>query len=135
MIGAGTTFARSDDGIIYDTNLANIVELDFPTETKSTSEISFLDSVDNYKEFEAGMIDAGEVSLTLKWDVSAAGQVALRGDFEAKNAFFYQITMPDGTEYTFKGVVTEWGKSLPKEETITQSVKIKITGSITETIV
>ena len=101
--------------------------------SRDTSEDSFLDSAEIYKEFVAGMIDAGELSLTLKWNKADTGQVALLAAFDAGDGIVYgKITFPDNTTYTYVGVVTGAGKEVPKNETITQSFKIKISGKPVE---
>ncbi len=134
MIGATTKHALSgDDGVSYAVDTVKIKELGFPEMTRDTSEDSYLDSAEIYKEFVAGMIDAGEMSLTFKWDIADAGQVALMAAFDAADGSVKgQITFPDLTTYTYVGVVTGAGKEVPKNETITQSFKIKISGKPVE---
>jgi len=130
MIGATTTHALSgDDGVSYAVNTVKVKELGFPEMSRDTSEDSYLDSAEIYKEFVAGMIDAGELSLTLKWAIADAGQVALMAAFDAGDGTVKgQIKFPDNSTYTYVGVVTGAGMEVPKNETITQTFKIKISG-------
>jgi hypothetical protein len=136
MIGASTTHAVSvDTGTTY-IQTAKIKELSPPEESRSTSEDAYLDNADIYKEFVAGMIDAGELSLTLKWDSSDVGQVALDAAFEGTGSIMGRITLPVDVEkghstpatFSYSGVVTGRGVAIPKEETITRNYKIKLSG-------
>lgn len=129
MIGSGTTFGRSaDDGSTY-TVIANILDMQFPSMTRTTSESSKLDSVDDYKEFTAGMRDAGEMEITFEWDFTDTGQGLLFSDFDTgTEEGYYQVTFPDSTTFTFRAWVTNFGKNVPKEEDIGLVVGFKLSG-------
>ncbi|BDM66225.1 hypothetical protein NFHSH190041_36770 (plasmid) [Shewanella sp. NFH-SH190041] len=131
MIGAGTQFFRSDDGTTY-TRVAKLMDLTPPEESRSSSEKTYLDDTTNYKTFEPGMIDPGELSLALEFDITDAGQNALKADKGIKGNKYYKIVYPDGSSDAFMGHITGWGKSISKEETIQRSVKFKVSGAITE---
>ena len=130
MIGATTSHALStDDGTTYDVDTTEIKELGFPSMSRDTSEDAYIDNPEIYKEFVAGMVDAGELSLTLKWKSADAGQVQLMAAFDSADGMVQgQITFPDGWKYQYKGVLTNAGREVPKNETITQSFTIKISG-------
>lgn len=133
MIGATTTHILStDEGTTYTVGTANIKDLTFPEMARDTSEDSYLDAADKYKEFVAGMIDGGEMSLVLKWNMADTGQVQMMSAFEGDGNIWGQIKFPDNSTYSYKGVVTGAGKEVPKNETITQSFKVKITGKPVE---
>ena len=134
MIGATTSHSLSgDDGLTYAVNTVKIKEISFPEMSRDTSEDSYLDSAEIFKEFVAGMIDAGELSLTFKWDFGDAGQTQLLAAInDANGTVMGRITFPDGVTYTYVGVVTSAGKEIPKNETITQAFKIKISGKPVE---
>ncbi len=132
MIGAGTKFHRSADGVAF-TRVAKVLDLTPAEQTRSSSEKSYLDEETNYKRFEPGMIDPGELSLVLEFDSKDAGQVALKADFDTKGNFHYKVEYPDGSTDVFEAHITGWGKSVPKEETIQRTVKFKVSGPIDET--
>ena len=135
-IGATTTHEVSlDASSVTDVgatwiNTAKIKDLTFPEESRDTSEDAYLDEADGYKEFVAGMIDGGEVSLVLKWDIADVGQVAINSKFDpATDGIIYgRITLPTGDTFTYKAVLTGRGNEVPKNETITQSFKLKVSG-------
>lgn len=141
MIGATTTHQVSIDGGTTYIQTAKIKELSAPEESRSTSEDAYLDNADKYKEFVAGMIDSGELDITLKWDQTDVGQVAIDSAFEGTGTIMGRITLPIDTDaghstpstFEYTGVVTGRGIAIPKEETITRNYKIKISGQPTWT--
>jgi hypothetical protein len=132
MIGSGTKFHRSDDGVAF-TRIANILDLSPPEQTRSSSEKSYLDDETGFKTFEPGMTDPGEMTLALEFDTKDSGQVALKADKETKGNFYYKIEYPDLSTEVFQAHITGWGKSVPKEETIQRTVKFKLSGQTEET--
>ncbi len=132
MIGSGTQFHRSEDGTTY-TRIGKIMELNAPEQSRASSEKTYLDNSDNYKSFEPGMIDPGEMTISLEYDPDDAAQNLLKNDFNTKSNFYYKITYPDGSHDTFQGHITAWGKAVPKEETIQRNITFKVTGQVTET--
>lgn len=135
-IGATTTHEVStdatdvSDGAATWINTAKIKDLTFPEESRDTSEDAYLDDPDGYKDFVAGMIDGGEVGLVLKWDAVDVGQVAINSKFDPSTdgIIYGRITLPTGAIFTYKAVVIGRGNEVPKNETITQSFKLKVTG-------
>ena len=138
MIGAGTTHGAVAAGVLVDiaaaitantfTNTAKIKDFSAPEESTDTSEDAYIDEVSGYKDFVAGMKDPGEISLTLKWDEADTGQIVLNTAFEGDGAVYGQIVFTDGNKFTYKGVVTGRGIEVPKNETITRTYKIKLSG-------
>ena len=138
MIGAGSLHAVAAGAsavdiaaaITADTwiNTAKIKDMSTPEESRDTSEDAYIDDEYGYKEFVAGMKDAGEFSITLKWNQTDVGQVALSAAFEGDGTIFGQITFKDGSKFTYFGIVTGRGLEVPKNETITRTYKIKLSG-------
>lgn len=127
-IGSGTLFNRSSDGGTTYTQVAGVNSMSFPTMSKSTNDISRLDTTDLYKEFTAGQIDAGELEVTFIWDNSNTGQSDLYADFEATTTGDYQIVFPNAATFTFKAVVTGWGKTVEKDTDILTPISFKLSG-------
>lgn len=132
--GYKTKFYRSNDGSSY-TQVAGLLDVDPGEESRGSSDVTPIDGTSGYMDFEpVGLRDAGEVSLTLKWNPSDSGQAALRSDFDADTNFYYQIEYPEGTTVELTGHITGWGQAVPKDGQITRTVKFKISGkpSITQ---
>lgn len=135
MIGQGTRFYRSNTGgtAIADWDqIAKVLDLTPPSMTRGSSENSYLENVNNSKNFEPGIIDPGESEITLEWDKADAAQTALKSDVTTKSNFWYGIRFPDDTFYVFKGHITDWGMDLSKEETIKRKVKFKLADIVDE---
>lgn len=131
MIGAGTIHEVSiDDGTTW-INTAKLKDISPPEESRAASEDSYLDNVDKYKEYVSGMIDAGEVQITLKWDKIDVGQVALNAAFEGDGYVMGRITLPDSSTFTYTAALTGRGIAIPKEETVTRSYTMKVSGKPT----
>ena len=131
MIGAGTKLFRSDDGAVW-AQISKVLDLTPPGMTRGSSEKSYLESVTNAKSYEPGMIDPGEMEMTLEFDKADAAQAALKSDFTTQANFHYKLVYPDNTFHSFMGHITDWGMELPKEETVSRKVKIKLSTIITE---
>ena len=129
-VAAGASAATVLAAIAADTfiNTAKIKDMSTPEESRETSEDSYIDETSGFKEFVAGMKDAGEMSITLKWNEGDVGQVALNTAFEGDGTIFGQITFTTGAKFTYYGVVTGRGLEVPKNETITRTYKIKLSG-------
>lgn len=131
-IGAGSIHEVSTDatsvtdGLATWINTAKLKDLGAPEESRDTSEDAYIDEVSGYKEFVAGMVDAGEMALTLKWDEADVGQVALNAAFEGDGQIYGRITFTTGAKFTYYGLVTGRGIEIPKNETITRTYKIKL---------
>jgi hypothetical protein len=90
-----------------------------------------LDSI--AKEFKAGLVDNGDVTIDLQYVKANAGQTAARAAFEASLTKGFKITTPDSAVYTFNGYYKKF-PTLPEGKTgevLKGSISIKITGSIT----
>lgn len=131
MIGAGTTFSSTtDDGTTWDL-ISKIKAITFPDESREVTEDSYIDEINIYKEKAVGKGDAGELQITLKWNVNDTQQVLLDTRFETvqQAAEKYQVKFPDNTTYTVTGYVSGRGREVTENETITKSFTIALTGA------
>lgn len=127
MKGYGTKFYRSTDDITY-TQVANLLNVALSEYSRGSIENTTIDGTTGFKTFEPGLIDAGEVSLTLVWDVANTEQIALAADLESDTLRYYRVEYPDGTEVDMYGFITGWGDSIEIEEKVMRNVKFKISG-------
>ncbi len=131
MIGAGTKLYRSNDGTVWE-QIAKVLDLSPPSITRGSSEKTYLEDTNNAKSFEPGMLEPGECEFALEWDKGDAMQAKLKADLLTKSNFHYGIRFPDDSFDKFEGHITDWGKELPKEETIQRKVKIKLATLVDE---
>lgn len=128
--GYGTVLKRYN-GATYDA-IADVTDISPPGLSRSTIDVSDHSSPTKYAEFIGGLRDAGEVSLTLNYDVTSAAQNKLRDDLETDAANQYQIVFPDAGNQTwgFSGLVTAFEPAAPRDGVITAQVTIKVSGVI-----
>ena len=127
MKGYGTKFLRSPDDVTY-TQVAGLLDVEPGETVRGSYETTTIDGTDKYKKFEPGLLDAGEVSLTLIFDPADSGQTTLAADLEDDTLRYYRVEYPDGTTVDYHGFLTGWGTPTPMEDKITRTVKFKVSG-------
>jgi predicted secreted protein len=91
-------------------------------------DVSSHDSVDAFREFEAGMKDAGSVSIEGNY-IGDASQKALYDLAVSGSTVAMSIVFPGSTgSWTFDGFVTSLSTDAPMDDKISFSATIKVTG-------
>ena len=94
--GHGTTLTGGSSGA-----LGNIISITGPNMVRDALDVSTMDSTNKAREFIAGMRDAGEVSVELNYDGSAAGNAnVIDTAFKSGTAETWTIAFPD-TAYLY----------------------------------
>jgi len=127
------------------TRIANVSNADHSGISRDALDVSTMDSTSKHREFIPGMIDAGELSATLNYDGSAAGEanslLGASGIYTA-SAYTWWLTMGDGGTNTAvtsnsylqcSGFITSLGHAVPYDDKVTQSITVKLTGVPTYT--
>jgi hypothetical protein len=133
-IGLGTEFQRegATPGV-YDT-IAYVASITPPQITTDDVEVEDLDPTDAYKKYLPGLLDGGEVSLTLNFDGSSTGHTALLGDANSRATKNFKIVLPDTSTWGFSGYVKGFANSdIAAGDVIQADVTIKVTGKPTFT--
>ena len=135
----GLTFAYQDaDDATYHA-LGSITDLSPPAVTKDTIEVtSHGDS--GIRTYIGGLVDFGEVSITINYDPDNAGATRFRTLAETPNDSpttantGYKITYADtgATVLTFNGVVTGFEQNAPIDGQLSAVITIKVSGSVTK---
>jgi len=128
-IGHGALFGI--EGVTPGTyvTVAEVVSITPPGMSRDSVEATHLTSPGKWKEFIAGLKDAGEASFTLNFVPSATDAV-----FAAFNADSgkYQITMPGGVMMRFDGFFTGYTPpALAPGDKMEASATIKVNGAPT----
>lgn len=91
-------------------------------------ETTSLDNTDRYKTFIAGMIDGGEISLSMNF--TRDEYETAKNDAESTSNQNYEIVLsdPDNTSFEFEGHITNIPFALEAPGLITSDVTIKVTG-------
>ena len=132
--GAGTTLKIAiASATSSSTTIGNITNVG-NTQTRDTIDISTMDSTSKFREFIAGMADAGELTFTCNYDGSAAGTANdLSTFYQAGTVYNTLVTFPDASTWTCNGLFSSLGHAIPFDDKISQDVTIKLTGVPTYT--
>jgi hypothetical protein len=125
MKGMGSIIRINSNAIA---KLTSIGALDI---TADTIESTTLDSPDNHREFEQGLIDAGEVAVAgyfLSSDTD--GQIAVYNALNTGGVIPFEVIFPSamGASWDFDGIVTGFKTDIAMEDKIAFEATIKVTG-------
>lgn len=98
----------------------------------SGGDVPFLDITTHdstAKEFVAGLVDYGTLSLTGKLNNADAGQDALRSGTGTSAAFV--VTLPNAATISFSAIIGVMDDEIPLEGTVGFSISCKLTGAKT----
>ena len=84
-------------------------------------------SPEQFKQFDPGWADAGEVSLTVQYEKTAA--TSIYGIFRQPKLF--KMTFEDLSTWEFSGYLKKIGGEIDREGVITQELTVKISGKPT----
>lgn len=121
------------------TSVANITDLTPPAITKDVIETtSHGDS--GIKQFVGGLVDFGELSVTVNYDNDDSTQATLRtlaltANEASASQFYFKIVYADSgaTIESFRGTVTGFSQEAPIDGVQTATITIKVNGSISVT--
>ena len=124
--GVGTTFRRWD-GTNW-VEIAEIKQITGPGKTRTTIDVTSLDSTGGYNEFIGGFRDGGTVVLAMIFRRDT--YEIMDDDFESNDLQNYEIYLPDDefTSIEFEGLVTELPLEIAPDDAITTNVTIKVSG-------
>ena len=123
-IGYSTLFGIKNGGGTYD-DVAEVTSVKPPSYARDAIDATHMQSPNSFREYIAGLMDAGEVSLTINYvpstsDVIIAAMTAGAGNF--------QITMPNSVKFQFAGIVTAYEPDAPLDDKMSASITIKVSG-------
>lgn len=145
-MGIGTKAQRYDEKSSASDKyeaIGKVTEIGDISASRDTQDITAYDSASGYREYDVGLKDGGEVSISVRYrpngDIEGTQHAELRAAFESgelqKFRFVFPIvlTEPEGENPTaeFDAYVTSFSMPIPLEEHISQSFTVKITGPIT----
>ena len=105
--------------------VAEVTNITWPGYKRDAIEVTYMDSASQFREYIAGLMDAGEVSVEINWVPSAtdpilAAMTAGVGQFK--------IQYNGGVNIVFKAVVTGWSTQSPLGEKLSGTATFKLTG-------
>lgn len=124
-IGYDSSIGIGDTSAGPFTDVVEVVNITPPGMQRDEIEVTHLKSDDQYKEFVAGIKEAGECSFGINFVPSATDAIAAH--FEAKSRGF-QITFPNNVTLTFAGFVKSYEFGELSNDKMSASVTIKVSG-------
>jgi len=122
-IGYNSTFGIFN-GVSY-VNVGDIQTITPPGYSRDAIEATHMTSPNRFREYIAGLMDAGEASIEYSY-TPAVSEVVLTAMLAGVGSF--RITHPNGVTLTFSAVVTAWTPGIPMDDRMTGSASFKVTG-------
>ena len=108
--------------------VAEVTNITWPGYKRDAIDVTYMDSGGQFREYIAGLMDAGECSVEMNWlpsatDVILAALTAGVGQFK--------LTYNNGVNLVFKAVVTGYTMQSPLGEKLSATATFKVTGQPT----
>jgi len=129
----GVTISRGDAASpeVF-TVLAAVADYSGPSADQPELDVSDLSST--AKEFIAGLIDNGEVTLSLHWQPDNATHVTMLSDFDAGTISNWRVTWSDASPaktWTFPAFVKSFVPTASVDSPLSGDVTLRVTGAVT----
>lgn len=128
----GTTFKMGPSTAT--TKIGGLTSIGGVEISTDTIDVTTLDSDGGYREFIGGFKDAGEVSLEGYLDDEDEGQAAAYTALESGAIQKCEIAFPNGSKWSFDGIVTGFSTGASLEDTVSFGTTVKVSGKPTFTI-
>jgi len=134
--GIGAKLSYSGDGTLNDT--VQVLSLAVAGQTCGITDISSSGSADGVKEFLPGLLDAGSITMVLRYG-STVGTAAddtfdeLQTLLEAREIGTWTVTIPGTATWECTGFLTRIGIAVHYRGGVQQQVIVKLTGNPTFT--
>lgn len=128
-IGHGTLFKVGDGGSPEEfTAILEQVEIPGFEITMDSVDGTHMGSTDGFREFVAGLGDAGEVAVIGNFIETGDDVPDTFTNMKARTAKNYQIEFPGGAVFECAGIVTGLSVQSPMEDRMTATFTFKMTG-------
>lgn len=134
MIGHGSKlqFGPIATPVVYGTPVVGVQSIDF-----GSDKLDHIDNTDmltpgNARTFEGGLFDAGDVTAKINLVPGDATQLALAATVGTGVVYSWQVIYPGTVRTrTFLGLALSLSEADPDDKKPTQTLKIKVSGTIT----
>jgi predicted secreted protein len=116
------------------TTIAEVSKIGLSGKKLDAIEVTNLSSADNYREFIGGLLDGGEVSLSLSYLPDSTGHAQLNTDQDARTLRNFEFHLPQlatPKKLSFAALITSITADVDMEKQITAEVTLKISGKPT----
>ncbi len=121
--GAGTAEAF--------TTIAEVGDIDGPSMSVDTIDVTSHSSTSARKEFIPSLIDSGEISFPISFvpdDATHDATTGIQKVMNDRSVWNWQMVFPDATQVEFAGMVTKFGIKAPVAGKLSADVTLKISG-------
>lgn len=112
------------NGATY-TQVAEVSNVTWPGYKRDAIEVTYMDSASSFREYIAGLEDAGEVSIELNWVPSATDPILTA---MTAGVGQFKIQYNAGVNIVFRAIVTSWATQSPLGEKLSGTATFKISG-------
>ena len=128
-LGMKTKFLREGTTVGTFEEIAQVANISPPQHSRNVVQVEDLNPADQVYRKLVGLVDAGELSVTLNFDPENTGHNDLEADFWAGEEKQYQIMFPSGKGMTIPALVSDWApQSIAAEEVMQVEVTLTVTG-------
>jgi hypothetical protein len=129
----GTMLQHSPDGVTY-TTIAEVNKCSNTGSKSDLADVTNFDSANSFREFLATLVDSGDIDFECNFIPGDATQDVLETDFNTQALGYYKLTLPNSLgNSTFRAFVSSRDFTLEVAKQGTRSVKLKVTGQMTNT--
>ena len=105
--------------------VAEVTNITWPGYTRDAVEVTFMDSASSFREYIAGLMDAGEVTVEMNWVPSASDPILAA---MAAGVGQFKLQYNNAANIVFKAVVKSWATQSPLGGKLSGTAQFKITG-------
>ena len=108
--------------------IAKIADVDGPGASADMVDVTTMDSTGDFRVFQAGPIDGGEVTATLVFQSSQASMGLLVDTFKNRTERTYTMTLTStGLTMPFAAFVSGMGQAVAVDDAVRRTVTFKVT--------
>ncbi len=132
-IGYGASFHLSNGTTL--TEIAEVFSVSPPNPQTDDVEATHYKSLNRTREYIAGLIDPGEITIEMNYIAGSASDLLLRAAQAAGAVREAKISLPtdDGTwDFEFPAIVKGYEVTAPVDDRMTATITLRVAGAVTE---
>lgn len=135
VIGHGAQFWIDNSSAVA-TKVAEVIEISLPNPQQSDVEATHFESAGRTREYIPGLIDNGEISISINYDAGSATDTLILSALADTEARECMVSIPtsSGTaqEFTFPGIVKGYERNIPIDDRQTATITIRVAGAVVQ---
>ncbi len=118
------------------TKVAEVIEVGLPNPQVSDVEATHFGSPGRAREYIPGLIDNGEISMSINFDAGSASDILINSALNDDAPREIMVSVPTASgvnqEFTFPGVVKGYEKTIPIDDRQTANITIRVAGAVVQ---